>query len=104
MTTQSALLGLIVATICGLAYHLIRGGGLSRLGLYLASAWVSFFLGHLVGGLLGWEALRVGPLNLLPALLATAIGLLAADVLVGSEGRRDRGPRARRPQDPPEFP
>jgi hypothetical protein len=93
MTVQSALLGFLIATVCGLVYHLIRGGGLARLGLYLASAWISFTLGHLVGGLLGWHALRAGPLNLLPALVATLIGLIAGDVLAGSEGRRARGAR-----------
>ena len=104
MTTQSALLGLLIASVCGLVYHLIRGGGLARIGLYLASAWVSFFLGHLVGGLLDWRALRVGPLNLLPALLATVIGLVAGDVLAGSEARRERGTRPRPPDDPMESP
>jgi hypothetical protein len=49
MTTQSAFLGLLIATLCGLLYHLIRGGGLSRLGLYVVTAWVAFFTGHLVG-------------------------------------------------------
>jgi hypothetical protein len=98
MTVQSAMLGFLIATVCGLVYHLIRGGGLARLGLYLASAWISFTLGHLVGGLLGWQALRVGPLNLLPALVATLIGLIAGDVLAGSEGRRGR--EARPPDGP----
>jgi uncharacterized oligopeptide transporter (OPT) family protein len=104
VTTQSVFLGLLIASLCGLLYHLIRGGRLSRLGLYVASAWVSFFLGQMVGGLLGWRALRVGPLNLLPALLATAIGLVAADVLAGSEARREREPRPRRPPGPHETP
>jgi hypothetical protein len=85
MTTQSAFLGLLIATLCGLLYHLIRGGGLSRLGLYVVTAWVAFFAGHLVGNWLGWTALQVGPLNLAPALVATVLGLIAADVLAGSE-------------------
>jgi hypothetical protein len=102
MTTQSALLGVLIASVCGLLYHLIRGGGISRLALYLASAWISFFLGQLVGGWLGWQTLRVGPLNLLPALLAALIGLIAADVFAGSEARRRDGPRP--PRSRGEFP
>lgn len=102
MTTQSALLGLLIASVCGLGYHVLRGGGVSRLALYVASAWVSFGVGHIAGSLLGWQALRIGPLNLLPALLATVIGLVVADVLAGSEARRHRGARGRSPQDPPE--
>ncbi len=94
MTTQSAFLGLLIATLCGLLYHLIRGGGLSRLGLYVVTAWVAFFTGHLVGNWLRWTALRVGPLNLLPALVATVLGLIAANVLAGGE-HVDSGPRGR---------
>jgi len=95
MTTQSAFLGLLIATLCGLLFHLIRGGGLSRLGLYVVTAWVAFFTGHLVGNWLRWTALRVGPLNLLPALVATVLGLIAANVLAGSE-HFDSGPRGRK--------
>jgi hypothetical protein len=95
MTTQSAFLGLLIATLCGLLYHLIRGGGLSRLGLYVVTAWVAFFTGHLVGNWLRWTALRVGPLNLLPALVATVLGLIAANVLAGGE-HVDSGPRGRK--------
>lgn len=94
MTSQSAFLGLLIATLCGLLFHLIRGGGLSRLGLYVVTAWVAFFAGHFVGNWLRWTALRIGPLNLLPALLATVLGLLAATFLAGREqpgsGRRGR--------------
>ena len=95
MTTQSAFLGLLIATLCGLLFHLIRGGGLSRLGLYVVTAWVAFFTGHLVGNWLRWTALRVGPLNLLPALVATVLGLIAANVLAGGE-HFDSGPRGRK--------
>jgi len=93
VTVQSALLGLLIATILGLLFHLIRGGGFGRLGLYLATAWVSFFAGHLVGNWLDWRALRIGPLNLLPALLATFLGLIAASLLAGREDGAKSRPR-----------
>ena len=51
----------------------------------MVTAWVAFFTGHLVGNWLRWTALRVGPLNLLPALVATVLGLIAANVLAGGE-------------------
>lgn len=95
MTTQSLLFGWLVATACGLVYHLVRGGRLRRLALYVSAAWVAFFLGHWVGGALGWTSLRVGPLNLLPALMGTLLGLVAADVLLGSEGSAQRERRRR---------
>jgi hypothetical protein len=93
VTIQSVLLGLLIASILGLLFHLIRGGGFGRLALYVATAWVSFFTGHVVGNWLDWRALRVGPLNLLPALLATVLGLIAASFLAG----RERGAESRPP-------
>ncbi len=87
MTTQSFLFGWLIATGCGLTYHLVRGGRLKRLMFLLASAWVAFFLGHWVGGALGWTMFRIGPLNLASALVGTLLGLVAADILLGSEAR-----------------
>lgn len=98
MTTQSALLGFLIATACGLVFHLIRGGGLRRIGLYVATAWVTFFIGHWFGEWVGWRALRFGPLNLLPALLATLLGLLASGLLAGGEKSAGKS-RFRRPPD-----
>lgn len=85
MTTQSLFLGWLIATACGLLYHLIRGGPLRRLLLYVLTAWVAFFVGHWIGNGLKWTTLRIGPLNLLPALLGTLLGLVVADILAGSQ-------------------
>ena len=99
MTTQSALLGLLIAMACGLTFHLLRGGSLRRMLLYVGAACVAFFTGHTVGGWLGWDLLRVGPLNLFPALLATVLGLLDAHLLAGEDpGRPSRSP-VRRPSE-----
>ena len=83
MTLPGAFLGFLIATACGLAFHLVRGGSLPRLGLYVVTAWISFAVGQLVSQWLDWTAWRVGSLNLFPSLLATLIGLVAAAVLVG---------------------
>ncbi|HSR46461.1 MAG TPA: hypothetical protein VLL77_00595 [Anaerolineales bacterium] len=83
MNLPAIYLGFLIATLIGLAFHAVRGGTLARLILYLVTAWLAFFLGHLVGSLLGWEAGRLGSLHLLPAILATLIGLVAASLLVG---------------------
>jgi len=83
MTWQSLLLGFLLASLSGLAFHLVRGGALSRLALYVVTAWVSFFAGQFVSMLLGWDYWRLGTLNLFPALLATLLGLLASTLLAG---------------------
>jgi len=98
MNAPSIFLGTLIAITCGLLFHLIRGGKMSRLGLYVATAWVAFFVGHMVGSWLEWNFLRLGSLNLFPAMLATILGLISASVLAGPE----RSPiRRRRRQKPP---
>lgn len=96
MNLPALFLGSILAVLCGLLFHVLRGGGLSRLLLYIVTAWVSFFVGQLVSNWLGWHIMRFGTLNLFPALLATTIGLITAGVLAGPETTTRQHPRARR--------
>jgi hypothetical protein len=88
---------MLIATTCGLVFHLIRGGGLARLGLYVLTSWVAFFIGHLVGTWLEWDWMRIGVLNLFPALLAIALGLIIANLLAGPERKSTRQRRRRKP-------
>lgn len=90
MNIPAFFFGLVIATICGLLFHFFRGGRLSRLLLYITTAWVSFFAGQLVSEWISWQVLRFGSLNLLPNLIATGIGLLTADVLAGSETKTNQ--------------
>ena len=64
MTLPVLVLGLVVSSLYGAAFHLWQGGGPGKLILYLILSWVGFWIGHLVGGLLGWTFLSVGPIHL----------------------------------------
>ena len=90
MTIQSLLLGWLIASACGALFHLLRGDRLPRMVLYLITAWGAFFIGHFISELLDWNFMRVGTLNLFPALLATFIGLFAASILAGPEKKKKR--------------
>ncbi len=92
MTLPGAFLAFLIATACGLGFHLVRGGSLSRLALYVITAWIAFGAGQLVSGWLGWTTWRVGSLNLFPSLLATLMGLVAAAVLIGPKGPKQEMP------------
>jgi hypothetical protein len=83
MTWQGLVLGFLLASLSGLLFHVVRGGPLSRLALYVVTAWISFFAGQFVSMLLGWNYWRLGTLNLFPALLATLLGLFASMLLAG---------------------
>lgn len=64
MTIPSLLFGLLIASLYGVLYHLIRGGGLGRLLLFLIFGWIGFALGHLAGVWRGWVFIPLGELNL----------------------------------------
>ena len=63
MTLPSILLGAIISSVYGALFHLLRGGNLGRLILYLLLAWVGFWVGHFFGAWLNWNFLAVGDLN-----------------------------------------
>jgi len=93
MSLPTVYLGFLIASLIGLAFHALWGGTLGRLVLYLVTAWVAFFLGHALAVLMGWDAGRLGGLNLLPAIVATVIGLMAASLLAGPRDRKAPPPR-----------
>lgn len=63
MTLPAILFGFLVSTFLGAAFHLWKNGGLGRLFLYLVLAWLGFWAGHLLGVILGWTFLSIGPLR-----------------------------------------
>ncbi|MFZ6030621.1 MAG: hypothetical protein ACOYYS_23175 [Chloroflexota bacterium] len=63
MTLPSVVLGVVLSTLYGAGFHLWKGGGLSRLLLYLFLGWSGFWGGQLLAGILGWSFDRVGGLH-----------------------------------------
>jgi len=82
VTLHGFILGLCIASACAFFFHILRGGSLKRLAFYLASAWIGFFSGHLLGELISWQFLRLGSINLFPALLGTILSLVLTAILV----------------------
>jgi len=76
MTLPSLIFGILISSLYGAAFHLIRGGSFGRLLLYLILGWTGFWIGHLLAGRLGWSFGRVGPLNLGTATLASILFLV----------------------------
>ena len=78
MTLPSFVLGAILASIFGVAFHLWRGGSGMRLLLYMAFAWIGFWGGHWIAQQLGWYVFSLGPLNIglasLGSLLVLSLG------------------------------
>jgi hypothetical protein len=91
MSLPGLLLAFLLATAGGLAFHLIRGGSLVRMAVYVVTAWVTFFAGHSLAQAFGWTFGRLGSINLVAATVATLLSLLAVSVLARPEGKpRDK--------------
>jgi hypothetical protein len=76
MTLPALLLGMIIATLYGAAFHLWRGGSFGRLVMYILVAWFGFWAGQLIAQKMGWNFLSVGPLHLGLATLFCFVCLL----------------------------
>jgi hypothetical protein len=85
MTIHAILLAFVIATLLAALYHLIRGGSLRRLSLLILASNLSFFLGHILSEFIHWQLLRLGSINLFPAILATILGLILTTALAGEE-------------------
>lgn len=81
MTFPALLFGILLASLYGALYHLIRGGVASRLLLYLGLAWIGFTLGHLIGAWLHLPLPQIGPLNAAAGTVGSLLFLTVGDWL-----------------------
>lgn len=79
MTIPSLIFAFLIASLYGALYHLIRGGGLGRLLLFLIFGWAGFAGGHLLGIWQGWVLMPVGELNLGMSTFGSLIFLVGGD-------------------------
>lgn len=77
MTLPTLIFGGLVATLYGAIFHLIRGGGLGKLLLYILLSWVGFFLGQYIGERTSWEFINIGALNLGIATITSVLFMIA---------------------------
>lgn len=83
------VLGFLLASAYGAIFHLIYGGSVRRILLYLAAAWVGFIIGQLAGDFLNLEWFKVGKVHLLSASVGAWLLLLGARWLAGQESPRE---------------
>ncbi len=75
----------LLSTAYGAAFHLIVGGRLRRLGLYLLAGWIGFGLGQVAGGRWDTGLLHIGPVYVFSATLGSWLALIMARWLSGRE-------------------
>ena len=77
MTLPTLIFGGLVATLYGAIFHLIRGGGLGKLILYILLSWAGFFLGQYLGEQTGLEFIQIGALNFGIATITSVLFMIA---------------------------
>ncbi len=78
MPSPAVTIAFILATIYGVVFHLIVGGDVRRLALYLLAGWLGFALGQISGVMLEVDMLRIGSLRTLSATAGAWTALLVA--------------------------
>lgn len=76
MTLPALLLGLIIASLYGAAFHFWRGGNFEHLLLYLILGWAGFIGGQTVASIFGLDFASIGTLKLGMASIGSIIFLL----------------------------
>jgi len=88
MPSPAFTFAFMVATICGATFHLIVGGDIRWLALYLLAGWAGFALGHLVGVLLNISFLQVGVVRLFTAVSGALLMLILTRLVIVRPSRR----------------
>src|SRR5215510_2393177 len=87
MTIPALLVALLFVLLYGSLYHLLRGGGIGHLLLYLGLSAIGFGLGHLVSLWLRWDFMPIGQINLGFSSVGSLIILVIGDWLSRIEAR-----------------
>jgi hypothetical protein len=76
MTLPTLIFGFLISTLLGAVLHLILGGGLGRLVLYLILGWIGFWSGQAIASHFGWSFDRLGQLHLMTASILCVLFIL----------------------------
>lgn len=84
-SASGLVLGFLLASVYGAVFHLIFGGSIRRIIVYLLAAWAGFFIGQFIGDFLNIEILKLGKIHLVAASIGAWAMLLAVWWLVGDD-------------------
>lgn len=84
-SASGLVLGVLLATIYGAAFHMVFGGPIKRIIAYLLAAWFGFFVGQFIGDFFNLELLKLGKIHLVSASIGAWLMLLFVWWLVGQD-------------------
>ncbi len=92
MPSPTLAFAFILATLYGAAFHLIFGGDVRRMAVFLLASWIGFALGHIIGVMFAIDIFNIGALRIVSATLGALVALVATGFLT-SKGMRKRSAR-----------
>jgi hypothetical protein len=81
MTIPMLLFALLIALLCGVLFHILRGGSGWRLLLYLGSSTLGFVVGQWISVARGWHLLMFGALDIGMGVIGSAVFLALGEWL-----------------------
>ena len=91
MPIPTIVFGILISTLYGAIYHLLRGGTTRTMLGFLILAWAGFWLGDVLGSIIGWSFAWVGNLNLGMGTVSSFVFMLAGDLLMRLRGTPETG-------------
>lgn len=82
LVASGMILAFLLATAYGAAFHLIMGGPLRHVLVFIIAAWIGFTAGHFLGDFLNVDILDLGAINLFSASAGAWLALFVTWLLV----------------------
>lgn len=73
MNLTTLVFGGLIATLYGALFHLVRGGGLGRLLVYIILSWIGFWAGQFLAEQQNWDLFNVGNLHIGAATISSLV-------------------------------
>jgi hypothetical protein len=83
------LFAFLLSTAYGAGFHMLFGGPVKKLLLYISAAWLGFALGQWVGPYIGLKLLMVGPVHSFSASIGAWTALIVSHWLGKERGNEN---------------
>jgi hypothetical protein len=91
MTIPTLLFALLIAFLCGVLFHILRGGNGWRLLLYFGLSTLGFAVGQWISAARGWHLLMFGALDIGMGVIGSAVFLALGEWLSRIETKNESG-------------
>jgi hypothetical protein len=91
MTIPTLLFALLITLLCGVLFHILRGGSGWRLLLYLGLSVAGFAVGQWISSARGWHLLMFGALDIGMGVIGSIVFLVLGEWLSLIETKKESG-------------